>query len=301
MLIQKLVSKSRSLLSNHRASIKIVPSLQPLECGKKITEALRAKKPYLVARIGWMEGYAIGKLLAEGKTPLELREKLALHAGIFPSTPEQLQLFADAYLEAIEEVDILGLMEAPYHGWIIKSHAKHAALAELKSLEPYFLEEPWSWELRGLRVLVVHPFEKSIVNQYKTVREHIFKNQKMLPLFELKVIQAPQTITGNIRKYTSWSETLHALEEQVKCEHFDVALIGCGAYGLPLAATIKKMGKIALHLGGATQLLFGIRGKRWAEHSSFLRYRSIMTEAWTSPLESERPIGWEKIEEGCYW
>jgi threonine dehydrogenase-like Zn-dependent dehydrogenase len=30
---------------------------------------------------------------------------------------------------------------------------------------------------------------------------------------------------------------------------FDVAILGCGAYGLPLAAAIKGMGKQAIHLG----------------------------------------------------
>ena len=48
-------------------------------------------------------------------------------------------------------------------------------------------------------------------------------------------------------------------------EIFDVAIIGCGAYGMPLAAMLKQAGKQAIHLGGATQLLFGIKGKRWEE------------------------------------
>jgi hypothetical protein len=58
------------------------------------------------------------------------------------------------------------------------------------------------------------------------------------------------------------------------------------------------MGKTAIHLGGATQLLFGISGKRWVQHASF---RAIMTEAWRPPLESEKPRNLEKVEEGCYW
>ena len=41
---------------------------------------------------------------------------------------------------------------------------------------------------------------------------------------------------------------------------FDVALIGCGAYGFPLAAKLKTAGKQAIHLGGVLQALFGIKG-----------------------------------------
>jgi hypothetical protein len=158
MQIKSITRKFQTFLSSRWAHISVNPSLDALECSDRITQALRAKKPYLVSRLGWMEGYAIGKLLAERTTSLELREKLALHAGVFPPTPEQLECVKDIYLEAMKEVDLLGLIDAPYHGWIIKSHASQAARADLKSLEPYFSEEPWSYELRGLRVLVVHPF-----------------------------------------------------------------------------------------------------------------------------------------------
>ena len=52
------------------------------------------------------------------------------------------------------------------------------------------------------------------------------------------------------------------MEERIGKIDFDVALLGCGAYGLPFAASIKRMGKKAVHLGVATQILFGIKGKR---------------------------------------
>lgn len=42
---------------------------------------------------------------------------------------------------------------------------------------------------------------------------------------------------------------------------YDVCLIGCGAYGFPLAAHAKRTGHKAIHLGGSLQLLFGIAGK----------------------------------------
>ena len=44
---------------------------------------------------------------------------------------------------------------------------------------------------------------------------------------------------------------------------FEIAIIGAGAYGLPLGAFIKKIGRQAIHLGGATQILFGVRRARW--------------------------------------
>ena len=42
-------------------------------------------------------------------------------------------------------------------------------------------------------------------------------------------------------------------------KNFDIALIGCGAYGFPLAAFVKGIGKKAVHIGGPLQLFFGIK------------------------------------------
>ena len=50
------------------------------------------------------------------------------------------------------------------------------------------------------------------------------------------------------------------MKSQMDQTDYDIALIGCGAYGFPLAAHAKRMGKQAIHMGGSLQLLFGIRG-----------------------------------------
>ena len=38
--------------------------------------------------------------------------------------------------------------------------------------------------------------------------------------------------------------------KEIQMHEFDVCLIGCSAYGLPLAAAVKNMGKQAIHIGG---------------------------------------------------
>lgn len=58
-------------------------------------------------------------------------------------------------------------------------------------------------------------------------------------------------------RFSDWFEALEHMYSEAMKEDFDVAIIGCGAYGFPLAAKIKKAGKIGIHLGGAAQLLFG--------------------------------------------
>ena len=79
---------------------------------------------------------------------------------------------------------------------------------------------------------------------------------------------------------------------------YDIALIGCGAYGFHLAAHAKRRQKIGIHLGGATQMLFGIKGKRWENNP---RSRGLMNAHWVKPADSERPEKFTLIENGCYW
>ena len=57
-------------------------------------------------------------------------------------------------------------------------------------------------------------------------------------------------------------------------------------------------GRPALHLGGALQLLFGIRGRRW---EAMPRFAALMNEAWVRPLPQETPAAASQVDGGCYW
>ncbi|KAB2644108.1 MAG: hypothetical protein DVB29_03520 [Verrucomicrobia bacterium] len=293
-----MIHRVRQFYINRKAAIKVVPTLSPDECNQSIAKILQTNAPALIGRIGWVEGYCTGKILLDGTLSEKEQKMLRSPAGVFPMTSDHLQKFAATYSDAIAHADLFGLMDAPFHGWLIKVYAKKSKLAELPALEPYFFDDPWSQQLEGKTVLVVHPFTASIEKQYSTVREKIFSNPKMLPEFTLKLMKAPQTVPDNKIEYASWFEALTLLEKKVQNESFDVAILGCGAYGLPLGAMIKKMGKIAIHLGGATQLFFGISGGRWRGNPKF---QKLMNAAWSPPLEEERPIGWQEIEGGGYW
>ena len=60
------------------------------------------------------------------------------------------------------------------------------------------------------------------------------------------------------------------------------------------------MGKKSVHLGGATQVLFGIKGKRWEGELKHIGDK-FYNEYWVRPLESERPKNYLSVEQGCYW
>lgn len=167
----------------------------------------------------------------------------------------------------------------------------------LAALEPWWQPSPWSAALAGRTVLVVHPFSASIERQWAR-REQLFADPAVLPAFALRTLRPPLTLAGQTEGHASWSAALDGLIERVAACEFDVALLGCGAYGLPLAAAIRAMGRPALHLGGALQLLFGLRGRRW---EAMPRFAELMNDAWSRPLPQDTPAAASQVDGGCYW
>ena len=216
-------------------------------------------------------------------------EKTARSRRRFPPNEEQISRFASAYLRALAAADVLGIMQSPFEAWLLRRAGCRARLCALASLEPFFTAHPWSCALAGRRVLVVHPFAETIRSQYSMRREQLFTNPRMLPGFELMTVGAPQTMCGQSGGFACWDEALESLQEEVAAKSFDVAIVGCGAYGLPLAEFIKSsLGRAVIHLGGSTQILFGVSGGRWRQRPESL---ALMNEHWRAPAESGTSSG----------
>ena len=115
----------------------------------------------------------------------------------------------------------------------------------------------------------------------------------------LRVLKAIQSIAGNNCGFKDWFAALDWMKSEMEQEDFDIALIGCGAYGFPLTVHAKRLGKIGIHLAGWTQMLFGIYGKRWLEDQP--EYSKYINKYWVRPNISEIPGGAQKVEGGCYW
>ena len=114
----------------------------------------------------------------------------------------------------------------------------------------------------------------------------------------METIQAVQTIGENKVGFNDWFEALDYMKEQIIQKDFDIAIIGCGAYGFPLAAYVKALGKKAIVMAGATQLLFGIKGKRWDNNPMINRFYN---DYWVRPTIAEKPNAADSVENGCYW
>lgn len=224
---------------------------------------------------------------------------LCSNAGFFPYDMGLAEQWYERMMQDIREVDILGsyVYEEKYVAKFM--HCKRVNIEGY--FAPYMYKNPWSRILKGKKVLVVHPFVESIKAQYEQKRPLLFKDPDVLPEFgELILIKAVQTMADSEdNRFSNWFEALKYMENEIDKYDYDIALIGCGAYGMCLAAHVKRMGKQAIHLASMTQMLFGIYGRRWVEQEP--EYLPYINEYWIRPGKNEKPKGAQRIENGCYW
>jgi hypothetical protein len=266
-----------------------------------IRSAVERGGPCMVARFGAGESQATVYPLLPWPLRRAVRRRcigrLHVSAGVFPGVEASMLRFSELMMRDAEEVDILGswrIEEA-----LLAHRLSKATFVPLTSLEPYYAIDPWSEALAGRKVLVVHPFKTTIESQYYSNRTRLFRDPRLLPEFgSLTVLQAVQSIAGSPTHFRDWFAALDWMKSQIDRIEFDVALIGCGAYGFPLAAHVKRMGRVGIHLGGATQVLFGIRGRRWEAHPVVGLH---INEHWVRPSAEETPARADLIENACYW
>jgi hypothetical protein len=263
-----------------------------------IARAIEEKKSFLISRIGHSEARCLAHTQEVKNPPKQNLEMLWHSSGVYPAEPGEFAKFASSYIMAMNSIDILAIMRTGHEKKVVDQHINNVLKCSLISIEPYLHPRPWSMHLKGLDVLVVTPFCDSIKQNYYSNRANLFLDQRVLPEFQIKTVRSPQGLCHNKTGFASWSDGLAYLKNEVDMIQYDVAILGCGAYGLPLGAHIKEKGKVAIHLGGVTQLLFGVRGKRWDDAPL---YQGLFNSHWVRPTKNERPTGWEKMEGGCYW
>ena len=275
------------------------------EANDFIAAAIERGEPFMAARYGSVELAVTWKVRDDGKGFIDaIGDSIYNNAGFFPKGDDSsLIKFSQLMKQSTSRVNLMGVWFNPMEEYELRTYGSNPEYCRLGHLESVCADNPWSAKLEGKKVLVIHPFEKSIRSQYAR-RELLFPGRNVLPEFKsLEIVKAVQTIAGNRdERFSNWFEALDYMYNEAMSKDFDVAIIGCGAYGFPLAAKIKEAGKIAIHLGGATQLLFGIRGDRWeSQYKGSLIEELMKNENWVRPLEEEKPSGFKTIENGCYW
>jgi len=262
-----------------------------------IKNLILSEKPFLVNRMR-SEMDVVFKMmkgipLADGN-----HNNLFVNCGVYPyADVEQIGLFTKETMSSMFLTDAWGYCTyfVPYQDWFIQNGSRSKCVFDFIALEPFYHETPWTLELSGKKVLIVHPYVNTMKEQEPKLLE-IWNGKRLFDNVEFKYLESVQSIAGNA-PHSSWSESYEHMKSQINEIDFDVALLGCGGYGMPLSGYIKSIGKSAVYIGGGLQLVFGIKGKRWDESDISGHYN----EHWVRPSVKEVPNNHALVEGGCYW
>jgi hypothetical protein len=267
-----------------------------------LREKLLLGAPLFVTRLGGVEERGIVSRTLNQKgllnsIPENVLKALTENAGFYYRSVEDIDHFSQLYIEGLKQASFLACSGMKGERFLIKNFYLKKPLLAWKGLNPILFEHPFTEALAGKKILVVSPFVETMSEQLKR-QTLLFKNQNTLPSATYLFVKSPVTFAGAKLPDCSWFETLNSTFEKIKVLDFDVALLGCGSYGLPLAHRIFLMGRTAIHIGGPLQLLFGIRGNYY---DNVPEIKELVNSAWVRPSVSEKPSGFQSVEGGCYW
>jgi hypothetical protein len=282
--------------------------LSDFESHKAIELMINSGDPFLVSRFGSTESQVLLENRSGDIHP-ESRENLWKLSGVFPNSIEISKKYAEAATEAALQIDVCGTRcsKFEYAFWdneraTVSEFAPHAVLVDIEVLAPIDVRESWVKALENKKVLVIHPFAETIQRQYLR-RKKLFTNSDWLPEFKLMTMRSTQSLSGTPLStgHADWFSALDSMKIEIQQFDFDIALIGAGAYGMNLGAYIKGLGKQAMHIGGALQLFFGIKGFRWTNRDEPTYLEITENPNWVWPSQEEIPSKFLEVERGAYW
>lgn len=277
-----------------------------------IIKALKDGNGCIIGRHGTVE---LSLLLQAWQDPtlLTLDQCVVLerNAGVFPRTIESISKWVVEYWNASESADVLA---AAWHKPFAAAEWKFlddtnpsCQRIPLRSLEPYYTNhvDRWTRALEGQSVCVVSSFAETMEQQV-SIANSIWHTdyETLLPNASWSFVRSyysPVLAQGRCEwphGIQSWFDAVTYLEQEVLKTGARIVLLGCGGLAMPLAYRLKKKGRIAIVMGGAIQVLFGIKGRRWKDHDVI---SSFWNAAWVYPNLSEIPGAADEIEGGCYW
>lgn len=283
----------------------------------EIIKLIENNKPFSIVRLGignetfLTHDYILTNTINERR--LHAKLKSLYNAGIYSKTKDisKILLYVQSLNNAIKNSDLLACfvnhsekMTDIQHFF---SNKYHLPQIYSRVLEPFYqIQEqttPWSHYLLGKKVLIINPFVKSFERQVSN-NFQMFKDQNkklFLDGQEFIFYKSFQTIAGN-HVHEDWFETFTIMCKDIEQLEFDIALLGCGGYGLPLCDFIKtKLNKSAIYVGGGLQLLFGVMGKRWENNKMWQEIINTNDTKFIKPSGDELCNNLTTIEGGCYW
>jgi hypothetical protein len=256
-------------------------------------------KPFFIGRIA---GCELNVFLPHLLDLMELEN----NAGIYIKNEESFNTYKEYLLESYKHCTVIA--EWDNKGKVfshtgagqqfIASRTQHIPKINALELEPYYFKNSWMPDIKGKRLLIVHPFIKTIKKQIPNIKQ-IFPNMHWFEDCTFQIVQPPLTLAGNHHNM-DWQEHYKLFIETLKdINDFDIALVAAGGYGMLISDYIfTEMKKSVMYIGGALQIFFGIIGKRWFDNKDILK---LVNDEWIRPLKEDKPPNFTNVEKGCYW
>ena len=277
-----------------------------------IIKLIQSNKPFLIARPGipmdFVYYYMITNQVPGGFKYIKNYMENGPGTGIYGNNIKDFEIWFEKYTKPIKECDAIGTWKNTMHkeqNYFINTY--NLVPIYSRSLEPFYCcvenIKPWTHYLFGKKVLIIHPFIKSMKKQLNN-NFQIFKDKEkkiFLDGQQFIFYKAYQTSAGN-HLHSSWNKTYKIMCKKIKKLDFDIALLGCGCYGHPLCDFIKNsLNKSAIYIGGGLQLLFGIMGRRWEKREDWKKIIKENDTKFIKPSEDEIIKNKSRVEGGCYW
>lgn len=302
---------------------------------RQIKQALETKQPLVIGKIGTNELLLIYcyHLITQGRMPGGGYPQNVLHeieygAGLYPVDKTTIENFIKIYLESLGSIDVfaswndrfLDFEHALYSSYISisKPNTKRlgGGIVELTALESFYTSREHWWQtlFAGRCVLVISPFVESIKKQLTAGKRGKVWRGRWEGFWpddiEFKYIkfEHPWSLLSKeeqakpaLAMSKCFVDKLKRFEKEIDAAgDFDIALVGAGCYSLPLCAYIKNnKRRIAFHLGGGLQMMFGVYGTRWDISSGV--FKEYVNEEWIRPSGNEIPSGYKMQEGGAYF
>jgi len=301
--------KGKKIIRNnfHNNNPIITPTLNVKDSNKYLINIIN-KKNLLISRFGGAEGNnSINFLKKKSYTSLHTLDN---NAGIYINNIKDIDVYGKLYSECVIQSD--SILCFP----ILKdslSNTQNFYINNFKKLplhngviEPWEMLarniKPWTHYLLGKKVLIISHFTESMKKQmdFKFFHNsHIF-----LPGQVFVYYKTFQTSGGN-HPHRNWIETFEIMCRDISKLDFDIALVSCGGYGLPICHYIHNvLKKGSIYVGGILQIYFGIIGRRWLREEKYHIIRNTYNsnkKDWVSPSDEEKPKNFNKVEDACYW
>lgn len=309
------------------------PTREEIDWGAEaVRDAFAGAAPCFIGRNGtveleslffWYTHRAIGGgagAPAKKPWPQRLLDTMSKNAGVWPATEASLDAWASAYATALGALDGLAAgWYAPFRqteAALLAALAPQAFTTPLRSLEPYYVApgRRWTAALAGKRVTVVTSFAETVQRQAdkfgaaRRIWAAVEEPETILPqgVFwnTVRTYYAPAIAQGDLMtswpagSVPDWQTAVTWTVQRCIATRPDVAIVGCGGLGMLIGAGLKRAGIKVIVLGGATQVLFGIKGARWENHDII---SGFWNDDWVWPCSTETPAGAAAIEGACYW